>query len=214
MQVGSSLVVQWLRPHAFNAGGTGVIFGWGTKIPRLAVQPKNKTKQKIMQAVDISLELFLCLAPAYQYLPQKQLIHSSEQHILIFATAAQRTDHLALGANRAYLCGPPRTEYICILINLLPEGLASSQTESRCWNPPLWNTILGTSSTNGSHLPLVQTQKFKDKQKLWQGWMKSFTSSMRPLLQDWEKWLFLLLYRNQHRESSEMKTQRNMFQVS
>ena len=36
---------------------------------------------------------------------------------------------------------PPRTEYICILIKLLPEGLASSPTESRCWNPPLWDTV-------------------------------------------------------------------------
>ena len=30
---GTSLVVQWLRLHASNAGGTGSIPGWGTKIP-------------------------------------------------------------------------------------------------------------------------------------------------------------------------------------
>ena len=30
---GPSLVVQWLRFHAYSAGGTGLNFGWGTKIP-------------------------------------------------------------------------------------------------------------------------------------------------------------------------------------
>lgn len=60
-----------------------------------------------MQAGDTILVLFLCLAPAHQYLPKKKLIHSSGQCILIFATAAQGTDHVALGASRAYICGPP-----------------------------------------------------------------------------------------------------------
>ena len=31
---GTSLVVQWLRLHASNAGGAGLIPGWETKIPR------------------------------------------------------------------------------------------------------------------------------------------------------------------------------------
>ena len=30
--VGTSLVVQWLRLHALNAGGIGSVPGWGTKI--------------------------------------------------------------------------------------------------------------------------------------------------------------------------------------
>ena len=30
---GTSLVVQWLRLRASTAGGTGLILGWGTKIP-------------------------------------------------------------------------------------------------------------------------------------------------------------------------------------
>ena len=30
---GTSLVVQWLRLRASTAGGTGLIPGWGTKIP-------------------------------------------------------------------------------------------------------------------------------------------------------------------------------------
>ena len=59
-----------------------------------------------MQAADTILVLFLCLAPAHQYLPKK-FIHSSGQCILISATAAQGTDHVALGASRAYICGLP-----------------------------------------------------------------------------------------------------------
>ena len=31
---GTSLVAQWLRLHAYNAGGTGSISGQGIKIPR------------------------------------------------------------------------------------------------------------------------------------------------------------------------------------
>lgn len=33
------------------------------------------------------------------------------------------------------------------------------------------------------------------------------------LLQEWEKWLFYLVHRKQHREPSKIKDQRNMFQV-
>ena len=40
--LGVSLVVQWLRLHAFNAEGMGTILGWGTEIPHAAVQPKKK----------------------------------------------------------------------------------------------------------------------------------------------------------------------------
>lgn len=36
---------------------------------------------------------------------------------------------------------------------------------------------------------------------------------MRPLLQDWEKWLFHLLYRNQNGQSSKMKKQKTTFQM-
>ena len=32
---GTSLVVHWLRHHSSIAGGTGLIPGWGTKIPAL-----------------------------------------------------------------------------------------------------------------------------------------------------------------------------------
>ena len=41
--MGTSLAVQWLRLHAPNAGGPGLIPGWGTKIPHAAQQGlKNK----------------------------------------------------------------------------------------------------------------------------------------------------------------------------
>ena len=34
---GTSLVVQWLGPHASTAGGVGSIPGWGNKIPHAAL---------------------------------------------------------------------------------------------------------------------------------------------------------------------------------
>ena len=45
LSLGISLVVQWLRPQAFNAGDSGSIPGQGTKIPTCQMaQPKNKNK--------------------------------------------------------------------------------------------------------------------------------------------------------------------------
>ena len=42
---GTSLEVQWLKLHASNAGDTGLIPGWGTKIPYAMQrgQKENKT---------------------------------------------------------------------------------------------------------------------------------------------------------------------------
>ena len=46
---GASLLVQWLRPCTWTAGGSGSIAGWETKIPyvaRCGKKNKNKTKTK------------------------------------------------------------------------------------------------------------------------------------------------------------------------
>ena len=43
---GTSLVVQWLRCHIFNAGEQGLIPGWGIKVPH-AMQPKKKIKNNV-----------------------------------------------------------------------------------------------------------------------------------------------------------------------
>ena len=45
MKTGTSLVVQWLRLHASNAGGMGSIPGQGTKIPQ-AMQCGQKIKER------------------------------------------------------------------------------------------------------------------------------------------------------------------------
>ena len=45
--MGNSLVVQWLRFHAFIAGGTSSIPGWGIKIPHAAWCGQKKTQQTI-----------------------------------------------------------------------------------------------------------------------------------------------------------------------
>ena len=46
IQLGASLMVQWLRFHAPNAGGLGSIPGQGTRshMPRLRVPVKEKVK--------------------------------------------------------------------------------------------------------------------------------------------------------------------------
>ena len=57
LSMGNSLVVQWLRFHAFIAGGTSSIPGWGTKIPHAAwcgQKNKNKNKNKL------SVIFYLC----------------------------------------------------------------------------------------------------------------------------------------------------------
>ena len=43
--LGTSLAVQWLRFHTPNAEGTGLIPGWGTKIPHAAWYGLNKMKK-------------------------------------------------------------------------------------------------------------------------------------------------------------------------
>ena len=43
---GNSLEIQWLGFRASTTEGSGLIPGWGTKIPQaVAASPKNKTKQ-------------------------------------------------------------------------------------------------------------------------------------------------------------------------
>ena len=46
VELGTSLVVQWLRLHASNAGGTGSVPGKGTKIPHVVRCGKKKKKNR------------------------------------------------------------------------------------------------------------------------------------------------------------------------
>ena len=48
----TSLAVQWLRLHTLSAGGTGLMPGWGTKIPH-AVQCSQKKYLKIKLAYSL-----------------------------------------------------------------------------------------------------------------------------------------------------------------
>ena len=43
----TSLVVQWLRLHASNAGGAGLIPGWGTKILHAVWHSQKQKRGKI-----------------------------------------------------------------------------------------------------------------------------------------------------------------------
>ena len=51
MGPGTSLVVQWLRLHASNAGGVGSVPGWGTEIPYAMGYGKKKawSNEKLWQ---------------------------------------------------------------------------------------------------------------------------------------------------------------------
>ena len=63
---GTSLAVQWLRLHASNAGGTGSIPGWGTKIPHpTCCGLKNKKKPKIFSMLKKGFFCFLIEAPLH-----------------------------------------------------------------------------------------------------------------------------------------------------
>ena len=48
---GTSLMVQWLRLFAANAGGTGSILGWGTKILPDMAEKQNKTENNRCNAI-------------------------------------------------------------------------------------------------------------------------------------------------------------------
>ena len=43
--IGTSLVVQWLRLHAFKTGGMNLIPGQGTKIPHAMIKMAKTNKQ-------------------------------------------------------------------------------------------------------------------------------------------------------------------------
>ena len=49
---GTSLVVQWLRLCASNAGIAGSISGWGTKIP-YAVWPEREKKSREILSLEM-----------------------------------------------------------------------------------------------------------------------------------------------------------------
>ena len=55
VSVGTSLVVQWLRLRASNAGGMGLISGWGTKVLHATRRgQKKKEKEKSVQSLSKS----------------------------------------------------------------------------------------------------------------------------------------------------------------
>ena len=70
-------------------------------------------------------------------------------------------------------------------------------------------TGLGTPSTTGmaNHSGLRGNQEFRS------GWLMRFVSYMRPDCQDWQRWLFYLMWRNKFRGSRRIKKQGNMFQT-
>ena len=60
--MGTSLVVQWLRLFTSTAGGAGLVPGWGTKIPH-ALQPRKKVPLIMFLPSVQFLENFFCTPP-------------------------------------------------------------------------------------------------------------------------------------------------------
>ena len=55
--VGTSLVVQWLRLRASNAGGAGSIPGWGTTVPHaVRLGPPKKIFKKMQYIWTFTLQ--------------------------------------------------------------------------------------------------------------------------------------------------------------
>ena len=66
---GTSLVVQWLRLGASNAGGMGSIPAWGTKIPHaMQCSQKNKQKKKTKLNLELKPTNFFCEKPESKYI--------------------------------------------------------------------------------------------------------------------------------------------------
>ena len=60
--MGTSLVVQWLRLFTPTAGDAGLVPGWGTKIPH-ALQPGKKDPLIMFLPSVQFLEIFFCTPP-------------------------------------------------------------------------------------------------------------------------------------------------------
>ena len=120
-----------------------------------------------------------------------------------------------------YLGSAQREQANMPIFQLLPEGPASNYHMSRCW---LWSSPLGhwwvlahpqlleatknKDSGLGNHKGLICNQKPSWAKQIDEVHLLCETS----LYQDWERWLFYRMCRNQHRESRKMKKQGNMFQ--
>ena len=65
--VGTSLVVQWLRLSTATAGCVGLVPGWGTKIPH-ALQPGKKGPLIMFLASVEFLEIFFCIPPCATFI--------------------------------------------------------------------------------------------------------------------------------------------------
>lgn len=94
------------------------------------------------------------------------------------------------------------TEGSCFQEALHREGLRSSPLEH--WQVLAQSELL--RATKNKVGCLDNHNGLRDSQNQGQGWTKRFIYT-RPLLQDWERWLFYLMNGNQHRESRMMKKQ-------
>ena len=77
---GTSVVVQWLRFHASNAGGMGSIPGRGTKIPHgILVEKIQKKKKKKQQKTFLKAVPWMAVSMLNLWLPQRHLSGSCDK---------------------------------------------------------------------------------------------------------------------------------------
>lgn len=116
-------------------------------------------------------------------------------------------------------CLLKKNDYLCILKTIAWQ-LASNQPKSRSWlryfpighwQVLVHSQILGATKNKVSYLD--NYSDLRDNRKLGLGCIIVFIFYKRPFLQDWEKWLFYLIHRNQHRGWEKGKKQRNMPQI-
>ena len=110
--------------------------------------------------------------------PRKQLWHLTWAPVSM--TAIQHTPSFCLALVASdYSCDTTGLYILTYCKKLLPEGLASNQTESRCWNLPLRGTDRSWHILTYREL-LKIAQSFERRQRVGQGWTR-FISYMRPL---------------------------------
>ena len=79
---GTSQVAQWLRLPASNAGDTGLIPGWGTKIPHVA-QPKKKKKISFLRYTSKFLRGLLAQSSEYLFVFHPEFLSGCDCSVLL-----------------------------------------------------------------------------------------------------------------------------------
>ena len=97
---GTSLELQWLRLHAPNAGGMGLIPGWGTKVPhasqRWCGQKKEKNTIILCLNSEIDLDIWRVVEKEGKGMWIYTVVVQSLHHVWLFAAPWTATHQASL----------------------------------------------------------------------------------------------------------------------